>query len=92
MPAIDDINKDCAYDYLTSECVFFEHRDFRESTLKIERNDGAAMSRFNNERDIQIAPVVHGTTRLATLRSASFHLTNPFMEILKDKYNEHTWE
>lgn len=185
VPAIDDINKDCAYDYLPSECGFFGHGDFREPTLIIERNDGSTMSRFKykshkikttlpdlagmphirkggktlsivlkddfsateitlnytvfensdvivrnseiknvgkekislkraysfclelengeystlrlagrwaNERAVQIAPVVHGTTRLETLRGASSHLTNPFMGILRDKCDENTGE
>lgn len=52
-PRSDDMNFDMAFDAMPSEYGFFAHGDYREPSVIVERQDGAAMSRLKY-RDARI--------------------------------------
>lgn len=45
-PVKSDLNMDCLFDVMPSECGSYGRGDFREPTVVIERADGASMSRL----------------------------------------------
>jgi len=82
-PNPEDINADMATDCMPSECGSFGRGDFRSATVIVQRNDGAAMSRFKYVRHA-ISAGVNKICGMPCIRKADSTLTIT----LKDDFSD----